>query len=49
MRYDTLQINHYSFSQYYFINGDIYADHHHKIKILYMGGRDHDWKGFTIQ
>ena len=22
------------------------ADHHKKIKILYMGGRDHDWKGY---
>ena len=22
------------------------ADHHQKIKILYMGGRDHDWKGY---
>ena len=33
-------------SVFIFINGDIYADHHHKIKILYMGGRDHDWKGY---
>jgi len=22
------------------------ADHNEKIKILYMGGRDHDWKGY---
>ena len=31
-----------------FILGSHYvnADHHEKIKILYMGGRDHDWKGY---
>ena len=31
-----------------FILGPHYvnADHHEKIKILYMGGRDHDWKGY---
>ena len=24
----------------------VQADDHKKIKILYMGGRDHDWKGY---
>ncbi|NIP91956.1 MAG: ThuA domain-containing protein, partial [Akkermansiaceae bacterium] len=26
--------------------GKAAADHHEKIKVLYMGGRGHDWKGY---
>ena len=26
--------------------GPATADHHEKIKVLFMGGRGHDWKGY---